>query len=147
MYRQSSDHLLDLFKEKCKENNLKITPQRIAIYKELLKSKDHPNADGIFKRVRKILPYISVDTVNRTLLSFSEIGILNIVEGHGDPKRFDPNIDNHHHFRCVKCSRIVDFNNKSYDNLRIPENIKNHFRVINKRVVLEGLCDKCKKTC
>lgn len=147
MDRKNSDYLLDLFKKKCKENNLKITPQRIAVYKELLKSKDHPNADGIFKRVRKILPHISFDTVNRTLLSFSEIGILHIVEGYGEPKRFDPDVKSHHHFRCVKCNRIIDFYNRSYNNLKIPKDIKNQHIIISKKVVLDGICDKCKKSC
>ena len=46
------------------------------------------------------------DTVNRTLLSFAHMGILDIVEGYGYPKRFDPNLARHHHFHCLKCHRI-----------------------------------------
>ena len=46
------------FKDKCAEHNLKITPQRVIIYEELSKSKDHPSADAIYKRVRKTLPNI-----------------------------------------------------------------------------------------
>ena len=136
---------IESFKEKCRENALKITPQRTAIYEELLKAKDHPSADILYNRVRNRLPNISFDTVYRTLLSFSEMGIADVVEGYGEPKRFDPDTREHHHFRCVKCGNILDFKNDIYDNLEIPEKFKKEFRVIKKRVVLEGICKKCSK--
>jgi len=135
---------LDFFREKCREYSLKVTPQRTLIYKELLKSKDHPNADVLFQRVNKIFPDISLDTVNRTLLTFHNIGIINVVEGYGEPRRFDPDIENHHHFRCVKCNSITDFDYNLYDSLSVPEEIHKKFFVINKKVLLEGYCDKCR---
>jgi Fur family peroxide stress response transcriptional regulator len=136
---------LNLFVSRCQENNLKITPQRTAIYKELLSAIDHPSADIIHKRVIKKFPHISLDTVNRTVLAFADLGIIKVVEGYGKPKRFDPDIDNHHHFQCVKCHKIIDFHNKTYDKIEIPNDIKNKLTVLNKKVVLEGICDKCKK--
>jgi len=137
--------LIDLFTSKCQENNLKITPQRTAIYQELLGASDHPSADLVYQRVRKKFPHISLDTVNRTVLAFADLGIINVVEGYGKPKRFDPNIENHHHFQCIKCHKIIDFHNKGYDRLEIPNDIKNRLTVFNKKVVLEGLCSKCRK--
>ncbi|NWF76128.1 MAG: transcriptional repressor [Nitrospirae bacterium] len=131
------------FFNRSRENGLKITPQRTAIYQEFLKAKNHPSADTIYKRIRKKIPNISFDTVNRTLLTFSRIGIANIVEGYGQSKRYDPDIETHHHFRCIKCNIIIDFHNKEYDNLTIPKDIKKQFKVVNKKVVLEGLCPKC----
>jgi len=136
---------MESFKEKCRSNALKITPQRMAIYEELLKAKDHPSADMLYNRVRNHLPNISFDTVYRTLLSFSEIGIIDVVEGYGEPKRFDPDTREHHHLRCIKCGNIIDFQNELYDNIEIPKKIKKDFKVTKKRVVLEGICKKCGK--
>jgi Fur family peroxide stress response transcriptional regulator len=132
------------FRDKCKENNLRNTPQRTVIYKELSKSKEHPSADMIFKKARRIFPDISFDTVNRTVLTFARIGVINVVEGYGDSKRFDPDIDDHHHFRCIRCNNIIDFHDKSYDNLKVPEEIENQFTGIRKKVCIEGICKKCK---
>ncbi len=140
-----SDSVLDLFWWKSKENGLKITPQRTAIFQELLKAKDHPTADGIYKRIVKKIPNISFDTVNRTLLTFSKIGITKVVEGYGQAKRYDPDMGIHHHFRCIRCGRIIDFHNKDYDNIAVPPEIKKRFTVTSKKVVLEGLCGKCGK--
>ena len=134
---------MKILKKTCGEHNLKITPQRTVIYKELLKAKDHPSADTLYRRVRKDLPNISFDTVYRTLLSFSEIGIADVVEGYGEPKRFDPDTRKHHHFRCAKCGNIIDFHSELYDNIEIPKEIRKEFKVTKKRVILEGICKTC----
>jgi Fur family peroxide stress response transcriptional regulator len=145
MTNEDVNTIIAQFQQKCRANNLKITPQRTAIYREIINSKDHPSASTIFNKIRKIFPDISFDTVNRTLLTFKEIGIVSTVEGYGEPKRFDPNTESHHHFRCIKCNNIIDIHHKSFDNIKIPEDIQKQFTVLNKRVVMEGVCDKCGK--
>jgi len=92
----------DEFINKCKALGLKVTPQRIAIYKEVLNSADHPSAEIIYKNIRKAHPNISFDTVNRTLLTLAEMEIIQIVEGSGDVRRFDPKAQPHHHLHCIK---------------------------------------------
>ncbi len=136
---------MEQFYRKCAEHGLKITPQRRLIYEELMRAKDHPTADAIYKRVRKKLPNISFDTVYRTLHLFSEIGIAKLVEGYGEDRRFEPNLDQHHHFRCLKCHAIYDFHCDSYDELPIPKDVGKYGLVVGRRVVLEGICVKCRK--
>jgi Fur family peroxide stress response transcriptional regulator len=136
---------MGFFRKKCSENSLKITPQRIVIYQELLKSKDHPNAEVLHNRVKKIIPDISLDTVNRTLLTYARIGMIHLVEGYGEARRYDPHIAKHHHFRCVNCNAIIDFEYKPYDAIIIPTNIKKTHSVLSKKVLLEGYCNRCRK--
>lgn len=135
---------LQKFETICKDFGLNITPQRMAIYQELISSDEHPSAVTIFNKIRKYYPNISLDTVNRTLLTFHEIGLAKLVEGSGDAKRFDPNLDPHHHFRCVKCGQIVDFENPVYDSLDVPDEINSKFVITAKIVHLEGVCDNCR---
>ena len=135
----------EIFHKKCKEGNLKITPQRTAIFEALVNDKGHPSADVIFRRIRKKISNVSFDTVNRTLLSFVDLGILKVVEGYGRPKRFDPDLESHHHFQCVKCNKIIDFCDKTLDAIEVPKDIKNKFTVTGKKVVIEGFCNSCKK--
>ena len=134
------------FESICREHGLSITPQRVAIYKELLSSLEHPSAIMIYKKVSEYYPNISLDTVNRTLLTFHKIGLAKAVGGSGDPKRFDPNLEPHHHFRCVSCGEIVDFRDEFYDALEISAEIKEKFVVLEKKVHLEGFCDQCRAT-
>ncbi len=133
------------FKDRCRQHNLNITPQRAAIYQELIKSNNHPDSEDIFRRTRNIFPEISLDTVYRTLSKFAEIGLIHLVEGYGEVKRYDPDINNHHHFRCRQCNKIVDFHDESYDNLRIPKAFQKNFKVANVKIILEGTCNECIK--
>jgi len=122
-----------------------VTPQRVSIFKAVIASQDHPSAEKIFRIVSNEFPNISFDTVNRTLITFSKIGVVDIVESYRGSRLFDPNLDNHHHLHCINCGKIIDFHNKEYDELKIPENIDPRFTVLNKRVVLAGICKECKE--
>ncbi len=138
------DKKTEWFVAQCRTSGLKVTPQRVAIYQELISTDEHPSAERLYKKVRKVFPGISLDTVNRTLLTLSEIGAASIVEGSGDAKRFDGGSDRHQHFRCVECKRIVDFHHKAFDDIKVPASIAKKFTVLRKTVYLEGICDVCK---
>ena len=81
----------------CRERGLKVTPQRITIYRELVKTNEHPSAEMLCEKVRQIFPSISLDTVNRTLLTLNEIGAAFTVIGSGDARRYDGGLDEHQH--------------------------------------------------
>lgn len=135
---------METLRSKCRESGLKITPQRMAVYRALIESTEHPCAEVVFRQVRETFPSISLDTVNRTLLTLSDIGAAFVVEGSGDAKRFDANLKNHQHFKCVKCKRIIDFHHEAFDSIDIPENLTDRFTVLRKTVYLEGYCELCK---
>ena len=145
MQEESPEYRISKFKEICQEYGLKITPQRVAIYEKLLNLETHPTADDVYQIVRSDYPNISFDTVNRTLLTFAEIDLVDVVETFGGAKRFDPDITNHHHLHCIRCGKILDFSNRVYDNLDVPDEIEHQFQVIRKRVVLKGICKACRK--
>jgi len=140
-----SKQKIEAFKIKCSDSGLKITPQRLMIYKTLIESKEHPSAEMVYRKVKNKLPHISLDTVNRTLLTLAKIGEALIVEGSGDVKRFDGSIETHQHFKCIKCKKIIDFHHKPFDNINVPPNISKRFKILRKTVYLEGICDICRK--
>jgi len=142
--RRQTDARLEIFKQACREYGLKITPQRVAIFQEFHGSAEHPSAVMIYDKVRQDYPHISLDTVSRTLTTLNKIGLAKEVEFSGEARRFDPNLDRHHHFRCIKCGHIVDFNNEIYDSIVIPEELKMKYTVLEKKVCLEGICDRCR---
>ena len=129
--------------EKLENNGFRITPQRLRIFRFLVESDSHPSADMVYQEVRKEFPNISFDTVNRTLLRLYQKGLIKMVEsGHG-PRRFDANLKQHYHFRCMYCKRMIDFTSREYDNIKIPEDIRKRFKVLRQKIVLEGVCQKC----
>jgi Fur family transcriptional regulator, peroxide stress response regulator len=135
----------EFFTQKCKQHNLKITPQRVSIYKSIIQSKNHPSTEDIFQFVKNEFNNITFDTVNRTLLTFTQIGLINVIESYKGARRFDPDLKTHHHFHCINCGRIIDFENNDFDVLEVSDDLKNRFKIHTKRVVLSGFCDKCDK--
>ena len=127
----------------CRRHGLRVTPQREAIYKELYGSRRHPTAEQMHARIQRRYSSISLDTVNRTLLTFAKIGLVDIVEGYGSPRRYDPNRGSHHHAHCIKCGAILDFESPELDKLKVPAAVRREFKVLNRRVVFSGLCAKC----
>jgi Fur family peroxide stress response transcriptional regulator len=136
---------MEAFHTGCRYAGLRITPQRTAVYRALLETDQHPSAEMVFRQVRQTFPSISLDTVNRTLLTLHRIGAAFTVEGSGDAKRFDANLENHQHFKCVKCKRIVDFHHEPFDHVPVPDGLPSAFRVLRTTVYVEGVCDLCQK--
>jgi Fur family peroxide stress response transcriptional regulator len=139
------DKRIERFVAQCRTNGLKVTPQRVAIYRELIGTDEHPSAERLYKKIKKIFPGISLDTVNRTLLTLSEMGAASIVPGSGDAKRFDGNVNKHQHFKCIQCRKIVDFHHKAFDNIRIPAGLSRKYTILRKTIYIEGICDSCRR--
>jgi Fur family peroxide stress response transcriptional regulator len=127
-----------------RKKGLKVTPQREVVYDELLRSGTHPTAEQLHSKVKKRLPNVSMDTVYRTLLTLVEIGLAAVVEGDGSPRRYDPETKAHHHVHCVKCGAIKDFLSSEFDALETPKDIRKSFEVLGKRVVISGICSRCR---
>jgi len=133
------------FRIRCHETGLKVTPQRTEVYQALLRTNEHPSAETVFRSVRKVFPSISLDTVNRALLTLTDMGLAFTVEGSGEAKRYDANLENHQHFKCVNCRQIVDFHFEPFDRIDVPKCVRGKFTVLRKTVYFEGLCERCRK--
>ena len=141
--KRALDERMGAFRARCHEAGLRVTPQRTAVYRALIETDEHPSAETVFRQVRRVFPCISLDTVNRTLMTLSDMGAAFIVPGSGDAKRFDANLENHQHFRCVHCKRIVDFYDEPGDDIPVPKNLPSGFTVLRSTLYIEGMCNLC----
>jgi Fur family peroxide stress response transcriptional regulator len=87
---------------------LKLTPQRMAIVKELASDETHPTAQELFDRLRPSLPTMSFATVYNTLGALSSAGLCAALALSPGSGRFDPNMDPHHHVVCDVCGAVRD---------------------------------------
>lgn len=133
------------FREVFKRSGVKITHQRLEIFREVAKSGEHPDAETIFKGVRERVPTVSLDTVYRTLWSLIDLGLLTTLGPPLHRVRFDANMYSHHHFVCAKCGMTRDFYSKEFDRLKIPEAAKALGSVEKTQVEVRGLCLRCSK--
>jgi len=94
------------FESVCRGEGIKLTHQRMEIFREVAQTGDHPDADQIFQRVRSRIPTVSLDTVYRTLWLLKDLGLVVPLHSSRERTRFDANLENHHHFICSQC--VVD---------------------------------------
>ena len=139
----SGKEQLRIFEDVCRKEGLKITHQRLEIFKELLKSNDHPTVEKLYHRLQPKLPTISLDTVYRTLTTLELHGFVARVETGESQARFEGKMEEHHHAICKKCGKITDFFWKFPAEAVIPDEILKWGKISKKSTTLHGLCRQC----
>ncbi len=137
------DQELQVFEERCRNANLRITPQRIEIYRELALAGDHPSAEILHVRLIKKMPTLSLDTVYRSLSTFVQYGLIHKVETIESQARFEVAKTLHHHLICKNCHQILDFQWQSMDEATMPDDVEKWGRIDRKSVVAYGICRQC----
>ncbi|UQA63812.1 transcriptional repressor [Polyangium aurulentum] len=89
-------------------SGLKLTPQRMAIVRELAFDPTHPTAQELFERLRRTLPTMSFATVYNTLDTLASAGLCAALSLSPGPARFDANMEPHHHAVCDRCGLVRD---------------------------------------
>ena len=136
------ENKVDHFISKSKEYGLKVTPQRIAIYRELAKTDQHPSTEMIYKKIKGYYPNISLTTVYRTLETFEKLGLISVVNVLYNAARYDANLNPHHHIVCVRCKKIEDVYDENLDDTNIKTDIED-YRVTGFSVLFNGVCNDC----
>lgn len=112
---------------KLKQNKLRVTPQRLAIFEAIFELNNHPTAENINSWLQKDHPYISLGTVYKVLDVLVESHLLARVKTENGVLRYDPVLSKHHHLYCLETDRIEDYNDAELDGI-----INDYFR--NKKI-------------
>jgi Fur family peroxide stress response transcriptional regulator len=134
---------LEHLKTVAKAAGIKLTHQRLEIFREIAASNEHPDADTIFQAVRRRVPTVSVDTVYRTLWKLHDLGLVTTLGPQRDGVRFDANLDPHHHYVCMRCGLVRDFESADLNALRVPDTVKELGSIANAHVEVRGVCARC----
>ncbi len=132
--------ITDTFKEK----KLKLTPQRIAVYRYLKSTKEHPSAETIYRTLQPDFPTMSLATVYKALNTFVEVGLvqeLNVGEGNF---RYDSNVHSHPHIQCITCGKVDDIDLVSLTELNNKVSEFTDYTILSNKVYFYGICKDCK---
>lgn len=133
----------DAVLEALKRAGLKLTPQRIAIVKEIASDATHPTAQDLFERLRGTFPTMSFATVYNTLDALTTLGLVKSLRL-GAAVRFDPNTTPHHHAVCDGCGSVLDLPMSAPSHAltrAIEETFQ--FEVRTEERTYRGLCGRC----
>lgn len=129
-----------------KENEYKLTPQRLAVAKILSQSEGHPSVEQIYDKLMDQFPTISMATVYRNVMIMKSLGQvleLGFPDGSNryDGKRPYP----HPHVICIICRKIIDPDLDTLKNLEAEVAKETGFEIRTHRLDFFGVCEDCCK--
>ena len=136
---------------KLSERGYKMTPQRKEILQIFVDHSDyhHMSAEDVYGILREKKSEIGLATVYRALDLLSELGILIKMEFGDGCARYelntaDPKIHHHHHLICLKCKKVIEFEEDLLDELEADIAKKSDFQILNHEVKFFGYCSECR---
>ena len=133
---QASQHLT----EQLGATGLRLTPQRQQVYDVLLQTRDHPTAEEVFLRAKQQMPDISHATVYNCLGALVQSGLARQVTLKRGATRFCPNMEDHCHYYCDTCGKILDVP-LATDSTLLPR--PKGFKIGRYDIAVHGVCAEC----
>jgi len=129
--------------ETLRQKGYKATPQRIAICRFALHSRDHPTAQRIYDEVRKVYPTVSLATVYKTLQILTEHGLIQELDFPESQARFDSYVKPHINLVCLRCGNIQDLDDPAAREMVARITVKAEFTRMGQRLDIYGICKMC----
>ncbi len=132
---------------KLRKTALKSTPQRLAIMRILAENKEHPSANGIWRRLRRRFPGISQATVYRNIMLIKLLGEAYEIALAGTGNRYDGRKPYPHpHIVCIECGKIIDPDLESLPGMAREITAASGFEIVSCRLDFFGKCPACRKS-
>ncbi|MBR0060415.1 MAG: transcriptional repressor [Selenomonadaceae bacterium] len=133
------------------ERGYKMTPQRKEILQIFVDHPEHLSAEDVYGLLREKESEIGLATVYRALDLLSKLGILVQIDFGDGCARYelntaDPNVHHHHHLICVKCKKVIEFDEDLLDELEEVISRKSGFQILNHEVKFFGYCKDCQQS-
>ncbi|RME47416.1 MAG: transcriptional repressor [Chloroflexi bacterium] len=136
---------VDAVVNRLRESGYRLTPQRLAIFRALAASREHPSAQMLYEELREAFPMISLATVYSTLELLKEMGEIVEVGFSDEGRRYEPNLHPHVNLVCVQCGKIQDFDAVAMSPIEQAVADRSGYQIHGSRVEYFGLCPDCKQ--
>lgn len=123
----------------------RLTNQKKAILDYLRSAPGHPDAYEIYEEVKKKLPQISLATVYRNLDSLVKKGQIKAIRIKEDRFNYDGVEEKHHHFKCVSCGTVFNFEGDVLLNYEKIAESGVVGMVEDYEINLQGVCINCQR--
>lgn len=128
-----------------KKKGLKLTPQRKLILDIIHDAEEPLTADTIISHVQSRMPGVHKSTIYRTLEILEESGCVYKSTLENQSIYHHPEEGHHHHLVCTKCGKSIDCEDDVFAPVEKSIGAKYGFSVDFKHVVMNGLCEECRR--
>lgn len=128
-----------------RENQYRITPQRLAILKILAESKGHPSVESIYARVKPNFPTTSLATIYKNVAVLKDLNQVLELGFSDDSNRYDGNKPyDHPHVVCTVCKKILDPDIAALKDMTQELVRLTGFSITRHRLDFFGICPECR---
>ena len=131
----------------CAGKKYRMTPQRQAVLDVLKQAPLPPDAVWVYREVRKVMPDITMATVQRTLSLLREAGFLKEIEREaqdaGSGWVSNAAEGQYCQVSCVRCGRVVQLSDDACESLLAQAAATTGFVTRGHHLELHGLCPDC----
>lgn len=111
---------------------------------ELKRSKSHPTAEELHILVRNSLPSVSLGTIYRNLDILIKQGLVKRLDMGNERARYDANLNEHCHIRCICCNRIDDLIDIPRLEDKVLTGISTDYKITGHHLEFYGICPACR---
>ena len=136
------------FADYLQSRGMRNTEQRKGLLEHVYSQHEHFDADQLIDRLPKKgkSGYISRPTVYRTLGEFVDAGLLRKFQLDGrSVYEHDYGYPQHDHLYCTECENLIEFQNDELSKLRAEIAREHRFQVRSHRLIINGVCEECRK--
>jgi Fur family ferric uptake transcriptional regulator len=128
-----------------KERGYRMTPQRRAIVREIMRIRGHISPQGVAGRLRERLPGVNDSTVYRTLELLEELGILAHAHLGAGPEYHHADRHDHVHLVCSRCGTEQQIAAGDLGPMKKLVAAKSGFLPDFTHFAISGLCEACRR--
>ncbi|GAA0734569.1 Fur family transcriptional regulator [Clostridium oceanicum] len=141
---------LEKLKEDLKIKGYKLTPQRRAIIKMIIKNEGtHLTTEELYDLVKKECPEIGLATVYRTVQLLDDLGVIYKLDLDDGCSRYElvskGENHQHHHLICSECGKVIEVKDDFLEPLENSIEKEYNFKIRNHSLKFYGICDECQK--
>ena len=136
---------LDILREYLARRNMRYTPEREAIVREIFARHDHFSADDLYLTLRKKKRRISRASIYRTLPLLISAGLVDPVFHEGGQTLYEHTYGHEHHchLRCQECGQVVEFAEPALLEVEARLAREMGYRVEGHKLEVNGTCPAC----
>lgn len=138
-----------IFRDYCKRNEMRYTPERGVIIDEMYRTHTHFDVDRLFLRIRNRFPDLKLarGSIYRTIPHLIKAGLIReslSTEGRICYEHILGHT-HHDHMKCLGCQKVFEFFEEEIDRRQLDLCKKRKFKMVSHTHVIYGYCSKCQK--
>lgn len=136
---------VDRAKTALKENNIRLTPQRMELIEILSNDNKHWTVDELHQLLNARMPSVSITTVYNNINLFCQINLVKEIQFGEGLSKYEWKKEDHYHIVCNECGNIVDVWYPALKEVEVFAESISKFHINSHNLQFYGICTECKE--